>query len=95
MVVLSSLRNVVNTGVEAVVNGNNESFEDIATRNGVTVAAVVFLVLLLTLVLVLGKWLWNDYAVKYVTVFKPVTSVWQLLGLMVALDLVLPSSCMC
>jgi|TARA_A100001015_G_scaffold118201_1_gene131083 hypothetical protein len=44
---------------------------------------------LLTLVLVLlvGEFLWNKVLCKLVTVAKPVTSIWQLLGLMVLFNI--------
>lgn len=52
---------------------------------------VAFLVSLipLLLLLIMGKYLWNEVLVQVVTVVRPVTSVWQILGLYVLLGLIL------
>jgi len=49
----------------------------------------VFFGTLLTIVLVLlvGEFLWNKVLCKLVSVAKPVTSIWQLLGLMVLFNI--------
>tara|TARA_Y100000748_G_scaffold303623_4_gene309397 strand:+ start:2274 stop:2498 length:225 start_codon:yes stop_codon:yes gene_type:complete len=49
----------------------------------------VFFGTLLTLVLVLllGEFLWNKVLCKLVSIAKPVTSIWQLLGLMVLFNI--------
>ena len=44
---------------------------------GSLLAAVVSLLILL----LLGEYLWNNVLVKVVTFAKPVTSMWQILGL--------------
>ena len=51
---------------------------------------VVFLLSLvpLLLLLLIGKYLWNEILVQVVTVVRPVTSVWQILGLYVLLGLI-------
>lgn len=94
MGLVATLSGVVGAGVEAGLSGNGESFTDVATRNGVTVSALVVLVVVITLVLLLGKWLWNNALCKHVTIVKPVATVWDLLLVMFALDLVLPN-CRC
>lgn len=43
----------------------------------------------LVLLLLLGEYLWNDVLVKVVTVVRPVTSVWQILGLYLLLSILL------
>jgi hypothetical protein len=52
-------------------------------------AGVALLVSLLSIVLLLflGEYLWNKVLVKLVTVVKPITSIWQLLGLYVLIAL--------
>ena len=49
----------------------------------------VFFGTLLTLVLVLlvGEFLWNKVLCKLVSIAKPVTSIWQLQGLMVLFNI--------
>tara|TARA_Y100000389_G_scaffold204357_2_gene256430 strand:+ start:29 stop:244 length:216 start_codon:yes stop_codon:yes gene_type:complete len=41
----------------------------------------------LAILLVLGEYLWNNVLAKVVTVVKPVTSIWQILGLWVLCSL--------
>ena len=42
----------------------------------------------LLLLLVVGKYLWNNVLVKIVDIVKPVKSVWQLLGFVVLVKLI-------
>lgn len=76
---------------------SNETFQDAQDKKKSTVNSLVnfaFLVLVFVLVLVLGKWLWNDFLVKHITVLRPVKTVWQLLAVMLGLSLVMPT-CVC
>lgn len=50
------------------------------------VVSVVTLLVVLVLVVVVGRWLWNNVLVKVIPAVKPV-SVWQLLGLYVLVRL--------
>ena len=52
------------------------------------VVSVVTLLVVLVLVVVVGRWLWNNVLVKVFPGVKPV-SVWQLLGLYVLVRLLL------
>jgi hypothetical protein len=47
----------------------------------------------LVLFLMIGKWLWNNVAVKVTTFLKPLTSIWQLLALAVLVDMIRPTCC--
>jgi len=70
--------------------GGNENFE-MPTMNSPGVralAAFVVLVLKLLVVLIAGKWLWNNVLIKLFTVAKPATSVWQILGFVILLALI-------
>jgi polyferredoxin len=55
--------------------------------------ALVMLILWLVVTLLVGMWLWNNIAVKVVTVLKPLTSIWQLLGFALLVDLIHPACC--
>jgi len=55
---------------------------------------LVVFIILLVIILVVGLWLWNNLAAKYITIFKPLPSVWHLLGLIIIIDLIHPG-CMC
>lgn len=84
--------NLLRAGVDAFTSGDN--FSDVAYRNNVTFVNLIVLVLVLVVILMAGKWLWNNVACKLVTVLKPVDTVWHLLGFIVLLDLVSPN-CAC
>jgi hypothetical protein len=54
------------------------------------VAAIVTLVLWLLILLFVSKWLWNEVFCKLVTFAKPVSSVFQIVGLVVLLAIIKP-----
>lgn len=54
---------------------------------------LIILSIWLVAILFVGMWLWNNVAVKVTSVLKPMTSIWQLLGLVVLIDLIHPSCC--
>jgi hypothetical protein len=58
------------------------------------IVGLIIAILAIIIVLLAGKWLWNNIATRYITILKPVPSVWHLLGLMLIIDLVLPN-CAC
>lgn len=53
---------------------------------------LVYLFLMLLLVLFVGKFLWNEVAVKLISGLKPCRSVIHILGLVILLDLLLPKN---
>lgn len=52
------------------------------------IGGLVMTFLSLLLLLLVGEYLWNRVLVKVVTVVKPVTSVWQILGLVLLSKLI-------
>jgi len=74
--------------VEGFVNNGNVDHKRKAYVDFVT----VFLTFLITIVLLafIGKYLWNQVVVDLFSFAKPAKSVWQILGLMVFLGLMLP-----
>jgi len=54
------------------------------------IAGLVTLVLWVLILLLLSKWLWNEVLCKMVTFTKQVTSVFQIVGLVVLLQLIKP-----
>ncbi len=78
----------VKSGVEHFLN-KKENF----TNSDVAgfVAALVVVIVWLAVLLLLSKWLWNEVLCKIVSFAKPVTSVFQILGLVVLLQIVHPS----
>ena len=59
----------------------------------VAVVSMLTLVVMFTLILLLGKWLWNTVLVALVPAVKPAKSVWQILGLAVLIGLMYPGYC--
>ena len=55
------------------------------------VATIVTLILWIILLLVLSKYLWNEVLCKIVSFTKPVCSVFQIVGLVVLLEILIPS----
>jgi hypothetical protein len=51
------------------------------------IGGLIFTFISLLILLLIGEYLWNKVLVKLVTVVKPVTSVWQILGLSVLFKL--------
>ncbi len=78
----------VKSGVEHFLN-KKENF----TNSDVSsfVAALVVVIVWLAVLLLLSKWLWNEVLCKIVSITKPVTSVFQILGLVVLLQIIHPS----
>lgn len=73
---LKTVENFIN----ACVN-NREGFG--SERMRTSVIALVSFVIVELLVLLLGQWLWNSALVDLVTIVRPVTSMWRLLGVSV------------
>jgi len=77
-----------------------ESFQNVLnggkTREGFNydsnnyLAMLLALLLWLAVLLFVSKFLWNEVLVKLVTVVKPATSVAQILGLVILLEIMLP-----
>jgi hypothetical protein len=84
------------TDAAATVMGTGEPFMN---ENGVytdgssaarVIGRVVGLVLSVLIVLLVGKFLWNNAAVKLISGLKPVKNILELLGLMLLLGLLFP-----
>lgn len=54
---------------------------------GAVMGQLMGMIISIALVLLLGKFLWNNAAVKLVSVLKPAKSIYEILGLMVLLCL--------
>jgi hypothetical protein len=92
MKLLSQITQVL-TSVGDTLSGDKptEEFRDMVSLSGGNrVMLVVLLVVYLVLLLLVGKWLWNNVLCKTVTIVKPMPNVLTLLGLVILLELVLP-----
>tara|TARA_B100001057_G_scaffold498536_1_gene605838 strand:+ start:2817 stop:3086 length:270 start_codon:yes stop_codon:yes gene_type:complete len=51
------------------------------------------MLLYLLIILLVGKWLFNNVLIKTFPMIRPVPDVWHLLGLIIIIDFLLPSAC--
>ena len=76
---------------ENLNNNSNSSNSSNSPKYGQMVVLLIMVILWLALVLLVGKYLWNECLCKLVTVCKPVDNVFTLLGLIVLLDIIRPN----
>ncbi len=55
--------------------------------------ALLTLIVMMGLILLAGKWLWNTVLVALVPAVKPAKSIWQMLGLAILIGLFYPGYC--
>tara|TARA_B100000674_G_scaffold497671_1_gene532362 strand:- start:101 stop:370 length:270 start_codon:yes stop_codon:yes gene_type:complete len=72
--------------ISAVTSSNSDNFyggseEKKNSGNGAVLALFLSLLVVFVLLMVFGKYLWNNLLTKVVPAVKPVESVWQLIGL--------------
>ena len=87
-----SVGRTTNSIINAVGDNStgNEGFQDVETQNiglGHTILFIIIFCLVLTLYLYIGQYLWNNMLVKVVTIFKPINSLTQLLGIMILINI--------
>lgn len=85
---------VCTTLIKSVVeklNGSAEHFDQLENQKQLN--NLIVIAVWLVLFLMIGKWLWNNVAVKVTTFLKPLTSIWQLLALAVLVDMIRPTCC--
>jgi len=74
--------------VEGFVNNGNVNQKREAYVDFIT-SLLSFMLVILILAFI-GKYLWNSIVVDLVSVAKPAKSIWQILGLMIFVGLMLP-----
>ncbi len=52
------------------------------------IGTIIIYIIVLVVILLFGEYLWNELLVKAVTVVKPITSIWQLLGIIILIKLI-------
>tara|TARA_B100001057_G_C22686323_1_gene885856 strand:+ start:827 stop:1054 length:228 start_codon:yes stop_codon:yes gene_type:complete len=52
------------------------------------VGSFIIYFIVLVLILLFGEYLWNNILVKYVTVVKPINSIWHLLGIILIVKMI-------
>ena len=77
--------------IRSVLPGQREHFTD--RREAMKYVALLITILLwIVLLLLVSKLLWNNVLCDIVTFVKPVKSVFQILGLVILLQLILPTT---
>lgn len=78
------LRDICKAGVDCVSDmsgqGRREMYKDL-------VASILALVLAILIIAFIGKFLWNNTVAELFTVVRPVRSAWQVIGLMLLINL--------
>jgi hypothetical protein len=71
---------------------SSESFGDSGMMGGrrMTLGLAIGMILWIILVLVVGKWLWNNVLCQVTTICKPMPNVLYLLGLILLIDIIRP-----
>jgi hypothetical protein len=81
------LKNLCRAGIEGMTDmsgsqtGRREIYKDV-------VAQLLALVIAILIVAFVGKWLWNNSVAELFTFARPVRSVWQIIALMLFLNLI-------
>lgn len=78
--------------VEQFIGNRRENFQNTQSKPNISpLGLFIFLIIYLTLVLLFGKYLWDEVMCKVITVCKPMPSLAHFLGLVLLIDLLLPS----
>jgi hypothetical protein len=92
------LANSINATIEGVPFNRTETFSN-QVGSGMPIRhafiSILTVVIILTVLLFTGKYLWNNVLHELIPAIKPAKSVWQILGLSVLIMLLFPGSCNC
>jgi len=91
--------NAVNAGLDRMDFVHTETFES-ATGVGFSPArtalvSILTLLIIFAIILLVGKYLWNNVLCELVPAVSPAKSVWQILGLAILIQLLSPGGCSC
>jgi hypothetical protein len=78
--------------VRACLDNSVEKFggaKGMPSSTGEAFASLISLVIVYLILLLVGKFLWNEYLVKYVTIVKPIPGIVELLAISVLVRLFL------
>lgn len=70
---------------------NNNNGQQKGTNYGQMIVLLIIIVIWISLVLIVGKYLWNECLCKVVTICKPMNDVFTLVGLVVLFDILRPT----
>ena len=78
------LKDVCLAGIEGMTDMSGSDRRNLYKE---VIASIVALVISITIIAFVGKWLWNNSVVELFTFVRPVRSVWQIIALMFLLSL--------
>ena len=81
---------VAETFANSNANGNNAANNNSNDRRPNMMVSLIVFTIYLILVLLVGKYLWNECLCKVITVCKPVQDIFTLLGVVLLVDLIHP-----
>ena len=84
------LKETLQTCLNAALKPNTqEGMNGVTSWNGSeALAAFIVLIIYVVFILIIGKFLWNEVLCKIVTIAKPASSIWQILGLAILFNLI-------
>ena len=85
MTVFEKIVKLFNVTVDSV--SGRETFQNALSRQELVLADLIVTILVLVGIFAFGKYLWNSVACPHVTFLKPLSSVWQLVGLIILVQL--------
>ena len=65
--------------ISSMITGNHPA--------GSFISSLLITIIAILILLLVGEYLWNNVLVKVTTFIKPVSSVWQILGIMLLIKL--------
>jgi hypothetical protein len=80
------MREVLEKCVRACLDNSVEKFggaKGMPSSTGEALSSLISLVIVYIILLLVGKFLWNEYLVKYITIVKPIPGVIELLAISV------------
>jgi len=78
------LEKLCNAGIECMTDMSGSDRRNLYKE---VIASIIALVISITIIAFVGKWLWNNSVVELFTFVRPVRSVWQIIALMFLLSL--------
>ena len=84
------LKETLQTCLNAALKPNtHEGMNGVTSWNGSeALAAFIVLIIYVIFILIIGKFLWNEVLCKIVSIAKPASSIWQILGLAILFNLI-------
>jgi hypothetical protein len=79
------LKDLCRAGVEGMTDMSGSNKRELYKE---VIASILSLIIALTIVSFVGKWLWNNSVAELFTFARPVRSVWQIIALMFFLALI-------